>query len=117
MIGKSSVLAERDPEKVDPLRWKILVKLAKEEWKSPIHRPDNIKQGDTTRLCIQAEIVKMGRLAPEFTDEAEFKVGLFVVLDPSLDVNNRQRAFTWKGHKFMLCDASDIIAVSEGVYA
>ena len=112
MIGKNTVLMERDPESVEPLRWKIMVEVVPEVWKSKIHRPDNYKKGDTTTQSFWAKIVKRGNMVHTLEDDA-FKSGVTVAIDPSIDMMNANRAFRWQDKHYVLCDAEDIIAVEE----
>lgn len=111
MVGKNTWLPERDPEKVEPIRYKILVELVPEKPKSKlVLEPDNLKKGDTTRQAFWAVVVKVG------SKVRGTQPGLKVVMDPSLDIMSMMRCFRWEGRHFMLADVSDIIMVREDAH-
>lgn len=109
MIGKNLYLSEIDPETYyQPIRFKMLVRLPRDTWDSPIIRPDTLKKGDTTKIATVAYISRVGDLVEVYN--SDFKVGTRVVIDPSIDIMSRARAFTWQGEHYCFCDSSDVIA-------
>ncbi len=105
MIGTNIILPERSLASVEPLRWKMLVKLHIPKYKGALIIPDTMKKGDTTREASHGIIVKRGGKVEDF------EVGAEVALDPSLDIRNPWRCFHDGQDHYMLCDQSDVIAI------
>jgi chaperonin GroES len=108
-------LLERKPEEVVPLRFHVLVRLHQEipTPKGGLVLPENLQTMKEHTRGNVGTIVAMGeKVAESLTAEGLLEVGVKIIFDESVSIDDPNRCFKWGDEIYMLFDVETVMAAS-----